>query len=97
MCHNRTNKNKINCLHGRYLFIIYDYKKSSFEDVLAKYGSVSIHRRNLKALAVELFKVLKGLFLQKLFLQDNEVNAILILCYALCQSGQPWIKVPCHT
>ena len=58
MCNNRTNNNKINCLHERCLRLIYNDKKSSFEDLLQK---VSIHHRNLRTLAVELFKVLKGL------------------------------------
>ena len=38
-------------------------KKSSFEDLLEKGGSVSIHYRNLRTVAVELVKVLKGLSL----------------------------------
>ena len=61
MCNNRTNNNKINCLHERCLRLIYNDKKSSFEDLLQKDGCVSIHHRNLRTLAVELFKVLKGL------------------------------------
>ena len=52
MCHNRTNNNKINCLHERCLRLIYNNKKSSFEDVLQKGQSVSIHHINLRALAV---------------------------------------------
>ena len=60
MCHNRTN-NKINRLHERCLHLIYNDKKSSLEDLLQKDGSVSIHPRNLRTLAVELFKVFKGL------------------------------------
>ena len=52
MCHNGTNNNKINCLHERCLRLIYNNKKSSFEDVLQKDQSVSIHHINLRALAV---------------------------------------------
>ena len=36
-------------------------KKSSFVDLLEKDVSVSIHQRNLRTLAVELFKEFKGL------------------------------------
>ena len=60
MCHNRTNNNKINRLHERSLRLIYKDKKSSFKDLLGKSGSVSIHHRNLRTLAVGLFKVYKG-------------------------------------
>ena len=60
MCHNRINNNKINRLHERCLRLIYNYKKSSFEDLLEKDGSVSIHHRNLRTVAVESLKVSKG-------------------------------------
>ena len=59
MCHNRTNK--INRLHERCLRLIYNDKKSSFQDLLEKGGSVSIHHRNLRKLAIKLFKIFKGL------------------------------------
>ena len=61
VCHNRTNNNKINRLHERCLRLIYNDKKSSFEDLLQKDRSVSIHHRNLRTLVAELFKVFKDL------------------------------------
>ena len=61
MCHNRTNNNKINRLHERCLRLIYNDKKSSFKDLLKKNESVSLHHRNLRTLALELFEVFKGL------------------------------------
>ena len=42
----------------------------TFEDLLKKSGSLSIHNRNLQQLAVEIYKVLKNLsssLMQKLF------------------------------
>ena len=59
MCHNRTNNSKKNLLYERCLRLIYNDKKSSFEDLLEKDRSVSIHHRNLRTLAAELFKVFK--------------------------------------
>ena len=50
MCHNQTNNNKIDRLHERCLRLIYNDKKSSFEDLLEKDGSVPIHHRNLRTL-----------------------------------------------
>ena len=63
ICRNRTNNNKINRPHERRLRLIYNDKKTSFKDLLEKGGSVSIHYRNLRTVAVELVKVLKGLSL----------------------------------
>ena len=40
--------NKINKLHERGLRIIYNDKKSNFEELLGKDNSVSIHHRNLR-------------------------------------------------
>ena len=61
MCHNRTNNNKINRLRERCLRLIYNDKKLSFKDLLEKDESVSIHHRNFRTLAAELFEIFKGL------------------------------------
>ena len=61
MCHSRENNNKINRLHEKCLRIIYNYKRSSFNALLEKDGSVSIHEKNIKILATEMFKVSKNL------------------------------------
>ena len=57
MCHNRTYNNKIIRLHERCLRLIYNDKCSSFEELLVKDKSVSIHHKNIHALAIEMFKV----------------------------------------
>ena len=59
--HSRAKNNKINRLHERCLRIIYNDKVSTSEQLLEKDSSVSIHARNLRFLAVEMFKVVKGL------------------------------------
>ena len=57
MCRNRTYKIKINRLHERCLRLIFNDKRSSFEDLLEKDNSISIHHENLQALAIKMFKV----------------------------------------
>ena len=51
----------MNRLHERCLWIVYNDKKSNFNELLVKDGSVSIHHQNLQKLAVEMFKVSRGL------------------------------------
>ena len=58
---NSSLNNKINRLHERCLRIVYNDKKSNFNELLVKDGSVSIHHQNLQKLAVEMFKVSRGL------------------------------------
>ena len=61
MCHNRTKNKRINRLHERYLRLIYNGKKSSFEQLLETDSSVSVHSRNLRALATEMYKIYHGI------------------------------------
>ena len=60
MCHSRTNNMK-NRHRERCLRIIYNDKASSFENLLEKDGSVSIHNRNFQVLATEIFKIDRGI------------------------------------
>ena len=61
MCHSRSLNTKINRIHERALRIVYNDNISSFEDLLTKSGSVSIHHRNLQNIAIEVFKALNNI------------------------------------
>ena len=61
MFHSRTKNSKINRLHERCLRIIYNDKNSSFTELLEKDKSVSIHTRNLRFLAIEMFKLQRNI------------------------------------
>ena len=52
---------KVNHLHKRVLQIVYLDYTSSFEKLLEKDNSITIHQRNIQLVAVEMFKVLKRL------------------------------------
>ena len=61
MIHNRGLNNKINHMQQRALRIVYNDCSSSFEGLLNKGKSVTIHQRNLQQLAIENFKVKIGI------------------------------------
>ena len=74
MFHNRSLNNKINRIHERALRITYNDKSSSFQDLLKKGNSVSIHHRNIRTLATEIFQFLQGLsppILNEVFSERN--------------------------
>ena len=58
---NISLNSKINWMHGQCLRIVYNDKKPDFDELLVKDGSVSIHHQNSQKLAVEMFKVSRGL------------------------------------
>ena len=51
----------INSFHERCLRLLYNDKESSFHYLLEKDGSVSIHYRNLRALATEMYRIYNGM------------------------------------
>ena len=61
MCHSRTIHSILNNIHERALRIVYEDNISSFALLLEKSESVSIHNRNLQALAIEIYKALNNL------------------------------------
>ena len=61
MFHDRKMNNKINKLHERALRLVYSDDKSSFQELLDIDNSVTIHNRNLRVLALEIFKFIHGL------------------------------------
>ena len=53
MCHSRENNNKINRLHKRCLRIIHNDKRLSFNALLEKDYSPSIHEKNIKYVSIK--------------------------------------------
>ena len=61
MLHSRGLNNKINHIHKRSLRTTYNDKSSSYSELFTKDRSVTIHHRNIRALAIEIYKVIKGI------------------------------------
>ena len=57
MFHIRTLNNKINKLHERALRLVYKDENLTFEELLHKDNSMTIHHRNIHKLAIEMYKV----------------------------------------
>ena len=76
MCHSRTLNNRIDNIRLRALRIVYQDKKSSFEELLQKDNSVTVHMKNLQYLATKIFRVKSGLspiIMNEVFdFQENE-------------------------
>ena len=56
----RAVNDKINRIHTRALRLVYLDYTSSFDDLLIKNNSVTIHHHNIQRVAIEMFKALKG-------------------------------------
>ena len=60
MFHSRSNNNKVTHLHEGCFRLIYSDKSLSFEELLEKYGSGSIHHKDIQAIQPKLWsKTLK--------------------------------------
>ena len=61
MFHSRKQNNVINRIHERALRIVYKDHNSTFQELLNKDNSVSIHHRNLQKLVTEMYNVKNNL------------------------------------
>ena len=61
MLHSRSMNNKINRLHERSLRILYSDQSSTFEELLERDKTFSIHHKNIQSLAIEIYKFVNGL------------------------------------
>ena len=64
MFHSRRLKNEINDIHERALWITYHDSTSTFQELLNKDNSVSIHHKILQVLPTKLFKTHRSLSLE---------------------------------
>ena len=68
-CSRKMNR-KINHIHERALRLVYNDYLSSFEELLKKDKSISVHHRNIRCLAIEMYKVKHDLsppFMKEIF------------------------------
>ena len=77
MFHNRTLNNRINKIHERALRIVYNNDNATFNELLKKDGSFTIHERNIQAMVIEVFKVINGIspkIMNKVFPLKESLN-----------------------
>ena len=61
MFYSRNTNNKINQLHERALRLVNDDYELSFERLLEKDGSFTVHHYNIQTLCIELYKVYQNI------------------------------------
>ena len=81
MFHDRTLKRKINRLHERALRIVYDNNETTtFEELLKRDQSYTVHQRNIQTLAIEMFKCKNGLapsIMKEIFVEKRDTGHFL--------------------
>ena len=73
MFHGKQVNNKINRLHERALRMIYEDSTSSFDTLLEKVMSFSVHDKNIQQIALEMYKVAKRL-------APTNISSLLLQC-----------------
>ena len=80
MFHGRVINCKINRLHERALRIVYEDFSSSFEELLKRDKSCTIHQRNIQTLAIEIFKTINNLnsnIMKDIFIEKKKTGYML--------------------
>ena len=77
MFHSRSLNNRINKIHERALRVVFKDKNATFNELLQRDGSVTIHERNIQALATEMFKVFNGISPSRMFFRLRNPTSIL--------------------
>ena len=84
-CSRKINR-KINHIHERALRMVYDDYISSFEQLLIRDNSVSIHHKNIQKVAIEMYKVVNSISLLIMkVLVDNSAPVYVNLCNLIAQ------------
>ena len=77
MFHDRAANSRINKIHERALRIVYRDTESSFDELLAKDNSVSVHQRNLQLLMIEIYETKNSLnppFMEDIFVERTNIS-----------------------
>ena len=75
MFHDRGSNNKINRVHERALRFVYKDDIHTFKELLIRDNSVTIHHRNIHAVAIEMFKSLHNVqidLMDDIFIKSSE-------------------------
>ena len=77
MFHDRGYNTRINKIHERALRFVYKDDISTFEQLLVRDSDVSVHHRNIHAIAIEMYKSLNGIQLDvfdDIFVKKSDLN-----------------------
>ena len=78
MFHSQTSNNKISLLHERALRMIFNDQYSSFEELLEKNNSFTVHDFSIQSLSIEMFEVKNNIaptIIDDLFTRSHAVSA----------------------
>ena len=99
MC-SKGAKSEINMTHKRALRALYGDYESTFEELLDKDKSKTIHRKNLQKLMVEIYKTINHLnpaYMWEFFIEKMSPTLFVVMNYVRCpfrELSAVWNKLP---